>query len=545
MTRLRPLLAAAVVFLIFAGIYTTAVVKLDNTNIGTTNGLWKTAMIRGWEKGTGNNLDSGEWLYAPLYGRLCRLIPDRWVSYGTPGPIVTFRKMALLNALFGSLASSVVFLFVMRFFASVLAAFAATLAHACAAFVIVNSINSEDIIPAYTFFLLTTYFLFSYLQTNRLVYFFVSIPCCALLTLLHWTLMIPTLAGVITVGMLLVIKDWRRVWILPTFLGLFLTLLYLFMLWFGRMHSIREILYPSKAGPSGYLGLHWTKVLYAFIGIGNYFLGGRNLDDYRIAFGDPQILQWMRLSWLFAIVTITALVFAAVQRNSPPLVRLLAIFALAIFGVGQMEHLYSQPEDPQSQIQPMFASIAGVIVILEAVGRAFGERAGRLLAFAMAGAFMLEGAFNVIVTSQTRGEDGRFMSSALDLAQKFPPETTVMVTHGWEPWNTWIYAETYAGNSDRYRARNIALVNGLLEHPGLPVLDAADLVAKEIADQKIQGRRLVTNVLWVGSKDDFAYGLTNLVDIGQARTYTDRLFGQFHAGQSWDTPVGKFVELLK
>src|ERR1700722_20361007 len=83
----RSLIAAGFAFLFFASIYLGAVVVLDNTNIGTTNGLWKTPLVRGWEKGTSHKLDSGEWLYPPLYGVLCRAIPDARVSY-------TFRKMA-------------------------------------------------------------------------------------------------------------------------------------------------------------------------------------------------------------------------------------------------------------------------------------------------------------------------------------------------------------------------------------------------------------------------------------------------------------------
>jgi hypothetical protein len=544
-SRHWSLLSAVLIALIFGSIYATAVVKLDNTNIGTTNGLWKTPMIRGWEKGTGRDLDNGEWLYQPLYGRLCRLIPDRWVAYGTPGPIVTFRKMAMLNAMFGGLASAVVFLLAMRFLSTLLASFVATLAHACAAFVIVNSVNSEDIIPAYTFFLLTTYFLFSYVQTNRLLYLFLAVVCCALVTLLHWTLMIPTLTGVIVVGLVLGFKDRRRAWMPPVFFGVFLVLLELFMLGFGHIHSIREVLYPAKAGPSGYLGLHRSKLIYASIGIGNYFLGGRNISDYRTAFGDWHILQWMKFSWVFAIGTITALVIAVAHRSSPPVLRLLAIFGLVIFGMGELEHLYSQPEDPQSQIQPMFATILGVIVILYAAGRIGNAFAARWFAVASIAVFMLEGAFNIIVSKQVRGEDSLFMKYALDLAHKFPPETDVIVTHGWEPWNTWIYSETYEGDSSRFGARNIAVVNGLVEHPGIPVLQAADFMAKQVSDQIDQGRHVVTNVIWVGSKADFAYGLTNIVDIGQAREYTDRLYDAFHAGKSWDTSVGKFVELLK
>ena len=569
MTTSRSLIAAVFVFLTFASIYLVAVVELDNTNIGTTNGLWKTPTIRGWEKVTGHKLDSGEWLYPPLYGLLCRLIPDRWVSYGIHGPVVTFRKIALLNAMFGGLASGAVFLLAVRFLVSVFASLVAVLGHACAAFVILNSINSEDIIPAYTFFVLTVLCLFAYLDSDRIVYFIGSIFCCAMLTLLHWTLMIPTLAGVVSVGLVLLVEDRRRAWMLPVFFGLFLILLELFRLGFGpskssemkwvlsasqsptgsvgfeRIDSVWHILYPSKTALDGFLGFRWTKVTYAFIGIGNYFLGGRYVGDYRAAFADPNSVGWMGMSWLFAMVTLGALVWASIRRSSTEMVRLLAVFGLAVFSVGEMEHLYAQPQDPQSQIQPMFATILGVIVILEGLRRIDRPYKVRLLALALGGIFLLAGGYNALLMLGSRGEDGRFMKEANELAQAFPPETTVMVTQGWEEWNTWIYAETFGGDWTRYLERNIGLVNGFIRHPGVTPTDVADLMAKQIADEMAKGHRVVANVVWAGSRDDFAYSLTNVADIEPARIYTDRLYGAFRVGRSWDTSAGRFVELQK
>jgi hypothetical protein len=541
-----------IVFLIFASIYLVAVVELDNTNIGTTNGLWKTPMVRGWEMGTSHKLDSGEWLYLPLYGVLCRAIPDGRVSYGTHGPVVTFRKMALLNAMFGGAASAIVFLLAMRFLGSVLLSSIVVLAHGCAAFVILNSINSEDIIPAYTFFVLMTFCLFAFLDGGRIGYLAGAGVCCAMLTLLHWTLMIPAAAGVIAVGIL----NWRRSWMLPLFFGLFLIVLDLFTLgfrppkpgdWvtiagapspettpFEGFESIRQVVYPSKTAPNGYLGFRWNKVVSASIGIGNYFLGGKNIGDNRVAFADPKILGWMRISWAFAMVTLAALVWGALRRSS------LAIFGLAVFAVGQMEHLYSQPQDPQSQIEPMFASILGVIVLLEGFGHV------RFLAVAMGAVFFLEGGFNAKVMLESRGEDSRYMKQSNELAQVFPPEDSVLVSQGWEEFNTWVFAETFDGNPRRYMARNIGLVNGFIaRRPGETASEAADLMAQKIGEALAAGNHVAANVVWVGSREDFAYSLTTLASIEDARVYAERLYSAFHTGRSWDTSAGRFVELQK
>ena len=100
---------------IVACIYLCLIVTIDNTNLGTTNGLWKTPSVSAWEHHTGTPVDSGGFLYFPIYGTLARLIPDSLVEYGTHTPVPTFRKMALLDGLLGGIASGFVFFLAMVF----------------------------------------------------------------------------------------------------------------------------------------------------------------------------------------------------------------------------------------------------------------------------------------------------------------------------------------------------------------------------------------------------------------------------------------------
>jgi hypothetical protein len=51
-----------------------------------------------------------------------------------------------------------------------------------------------------------------------------------------------------------------------------------------RYHiPIWAAIYPTKAEAGGWLGLNAEKLLYLFIGIGNYFSGGQNSTDYRFS----------------------------------------------------------------------------------------------------------------------------------------------------------------------------------------------------------------------------------------------------------------------
>jgi hypothetical protein len=138
---------------IVAAAYLCLVVTIDNTNLGTTNGLWKSPAVFAWGHEYDGPLDSGGVLYAPVYGFLTSLIPDSLLQYGTPAEDLTFRKIAVLNAIFGGLASGLISFLALRFTASLFAAGVISLVHAGTAFVLLNSINSEDIIPSYAFFL--------------------------------------------------------------------------------------------------------------------------------------------------------------------------------------------------------------------------------------------------------------------------------------------------------------------------------------------------------------------------------------------------------
>jgi hypothetical protein len=138
------------------------------------------------------------------------------------------------------------------------------------------------------------------------------------------------------------------------------------------------------------------------------------------------------------------------------------------------------------------------------------------------------------------------MKQSNELAQVFPPEDTVLVSQGWEEWNTWVYAETFEGDSRRYVTRNIGLVNGFIaRHTGTTPEEAADAMAQKIGEALAAEHRVVANVVWVGSRENFAFSLTTLASIEDARIYADRLYGAFHVGKSWDTSAGRFVELLK
>jgi len=540
------LLCAILLSLCLAFIYIALIVKIDNTNLQTTNGLWKTPSVYSWEHGTGRPLDSGGFLYFPSYGYLSRLIPDRLVSYGIHGDVVTYRKLAMLNAVFGAFASGVVFLLALRLTESIPAALLVFFAHASSAFVLLNSLNSEDVIPAYTFFVICTGLLLEYWVTRRLFFLLLAAPFLALVTLFHWTLMIPCAAAIASVEAYDMFQHKRLRWSGLAFILIFVGLIKISLLIISartsQVFSVWQTIYPSKAsGAAGWVGFRWEKIPLALIGMGNYFCGGFNAGDYHGFFSVHR--NTVLSSYLYFVPTGLACAWALWSRSVESKIRQMALFAGTLFSMGELEHFYGEPSDPQSQIQPMFMTVVGLTILLWAL-RKF--KAARAFRWAGIGLFVLlaaNGATNLHFMLQTQGADSQSVEAVKRFAQLFPPANTVVITQGLEGFNTWLWLELDRGNTELYLTRNILLASTFSTHAGITGTDAATLTKKLIGKAMDDGHRVIANAIWTGERNQFVGSLEEVTGDQQASTYYNLLRPAFDIGQSFDTPYGRFVEL--
>jgi len=572
---------ALLVALIVACAYVGLVVTLDNTNLGTTNGLWKAPDVVAWEHGSHLPLDSGEFLYLDLYGHLVRLIPDSWLQYGVPAPDVTFRKMAMLNALFGGIASGMVFLLAWQFTNSRLAAASLVLLHAGAGFVLLNSINSEDILPAYSCFLTSAVCWFEFVQrgSDRLLkkspqpplpngrgsvtagklvaaflsrarqqpakaLFVLSALFLAFATLLHWTVMAPALVAFAAAFFFLALRNKMLLGTAAAWFFLFLVFLQaLLLLALPRLHiPVWVALHPGKADAGGWVGLLAGKWRYFLIGAGNYFSGANNLSDYKTAFGNSSILHSMLVSWVYLAVTLTACLVTLLRRNSRRDEKVLAIFAITLFAVGEAGAIYSQPQDPQMQIEPMFATMAGAILLVGSGRLATLWRGG--LVGLLAVVAVANGAWNIHLMRPGAGQDSAALAAVDEMERLFPRDRTIIVCHGFEGWTTWQYVVGWRGNAKAFHQSEVQLARPFTLNRGITGVAAADIVSKEIDAALGSGFRVVSAVLWTQSPDQMIGSLTTVTTEAEAKTYEAILRKEYRAGTHWNTRVGPFVEIL-
>jgi hypothetical protein len=541
-TRLYIFYALAIAAIVVC-LYACLVVTTDNTNLGTTNGLWKAPSVSAWEHHTGTPVDNGGFLYLPVYGALARLIPDSVVQYGAHTPLPAFRKMALLNALLGGIASGLVFFLAMRLTSSFRAAGLVVIAHAGAAFVILNSINSEDIIPAYTWFVAAIVFFFEFLRSGKLAHYLGSAFFMALATLFHWTLMAPGLAAFGAVYAMIVAKTAmanKRIYFAAGAAWLFVFLCFVqavILLCLPRYHiPIWAVIYPTKAEAGGWLGLNAEKLFYLFIGIGNYFSGGQNSTDYRFSF-QGAFLKLTILSWVYGLVTLGTCVAALVRKRATPAIQYLSVFALVLFAAGELGAVYSQPQDPQMQIQPMLACTLGLILLARKLH-------APLLIASLALLAAINGAWNVHLFRQQAAGDSLALSGIKQLDVLFPKDRTVLVSQGFEGWVTWQRAILWAGDRQGFVEHNLLLTDPFINHRGISGADAALLMTKAIDHALAAGMGVAAAELWTQTPEEFSSSLTTVTTLEQARIYDAILRRRYRSTRSWNTALGQFVEIV-
>jgi len=531
---------------IVAAAYLCLVVTIDNTNLGTSNGLWKSPAVFAWGHEHTGPLDSGGILYAPVYGVLTRLIPDSLLKYGTPAPDLTFRKMAVLNSLFGGLATGLVCFLGLRFTYSPVSAGIVSLMHGGAGFILLNSINSEDIVPAYAFFLGATVCFFEYLHRGGIRLYAASAFLLALATLFHWTVMAPALAAIGAVYSVLLTLRRAFFWAGTAWLFLFLVflqgLVLLALPW--RHIPVWAVLLPGKADSAGWVGFFGEKGWNLLVGMGNYFAGGNNMGDYKAALANAAILHLMLVSWTVLAVALTVSTVTLVRRPAASGLPLLAVFGIALFLAGEAGAVYSQPQDPQMQIEPMFAVIPGMILLMRRDSGLVGNLWRPGLAGVLALVGVANGSWNVHLMRAGSGQDSKALWAIAEMDRLFPRDTTVIVWHGFERWTTWQYVLLWRNDSEGFLRNTVHLTMAFTMNRGITGRQAAAITTAQIDADLARGQRVVAAALWTQPAEEFAGAFTTVTTEADARTYLALLRDHYRTGERWNTPIGPFVELL-
>ncbi len=522
---------------------------LQNVHIISSNGMYKSIQAEPWITDPSTaRLDPSNYLFFPLYGIAARLLDALGILRGVP-----WKQFAYLNAFWASLGTVVVYAFALRLTGRALVAVLASVFHLGCGFVLLLSVISEDIMPGYV--LVLGALALAGLWFDRPTWKRIALVgvLFTLGWLIEWRLMFPSLPALALALLVAPEPIGRRLGhVLVLVASILATSGIVQLSWEGHNGAIglHDILWTGKGVATGWAGVSWDKAWMMLSGVGNYlFLVG--------GFVDPRSAREVLLPLSFSVVVQVSILTASVillwPRRHDPRLRSVAIVFLGTLGAGQVLNLYSQPQDPQMQLNVMpWLTVAWALLLAALLP------SRRVIAAALAVLSFAPFAWNVAALAKWRGDDPRWIAAAAALEKRFPPESSVFLYFGYEPITTWKYAlwsRTWdwdnkvaippAPSADP-KFKWIALNAGAIRHPDWTGPEHAAALKRDIDLALDRGYRVIVSDLWAWPPDVLAAYLGTVAASGRTDAIYHMLHDDFRATEAFKDPIaGTYYELQR
>ena len=396
----------------------------DNAQGGLTgNGVFKSLELKPWVVDPASApLYPANYLFYPAYGALCRGLDLLGVFSGDPR-----RQVTILNALSASLCLCAVYSMARQVTGDRLVALLTALFHIASSFVMFLAIVNEDILPSYTL-MFAAMALGAVWFTRPTAARVVAVATLfSLAWLFEWRLMFPTLPALLAALWLCERRPAMRLgWIALFLATMVATAGAVAAAWQGHNGAVGplDLLWTGKAVNSVWAGFTWPKVGYLWDGMVAYLLGAGVAAIPGIPGWD--IWRYASTLWMLAIAAVAVPMLWRARADNWA-VALAAVFGIT-FVAGEVMNLYSQPQDPQMQINVMAWLTPGWMLVLLAARRRWGRNG---LA-ALAGLSMTLFAYNIWSLAPLRGLDTAWRQAIERLERDADPARTVFVLHDFD-----------------------------------------------------------------------------------------------------------------
>lgn len=549
MTRTAPAWQLLLAFVLSLAVLCGLIGWLQNVHIISSNGMYKSIQAEPWIVSPWTaRLDPSNYLFFPLYGVSARLLDALGILRGVP-----WKQFAYLNAFWASLGTVVVYAFVHRLTGRAAVAALSSVFHLGCGFVLLLSVISEDIMPGYVFVLASM--ALAGLWFDRPTWKRIAIVgvLFTLGWLIEWRLMFPTLPALVLALLVAPEPTGRRLGhVLVLVASILATSGIVQLSWEGHNGAIglHDILWTGKGVATGWAGLSWDKAWMMLSGVGNYLLlvGG---------FVDPRSAKEALFPLTFSVLVQAAIFLASAillwPRRHDPRLRAVAIVFLGTLGAGQVLNFYSQPQDPQMQLNVMpWLTVAWALLLTAQLPSRRGV--GIVLAVLSFAPF----AWNVAALAKWRGDDTRWLAATAALEKRFPPDSSVFLYFGYEPITTWKYAlwsRTWdwdnkvaippAPSADP-KFKWIAVNAGAIRHPGWTGPEHAAALKRDIDLALDRGYRVIVSDMWGWPPDVLAAYLGTVAASGRSDAIYRMLHDDFRATEVFRDPIaGTYYELQR
>jgi hypothetical protein len=547
--RLGTIFDLALIVLGGSALLIAIVLWFDNAQGGLTgNGVFKSLELKPWVVDPANApLYPSNYLFYPLYGALCRLLDLLGVFPGDPR-----RQMTILNAVSCALSLGVVYLLIRSLTASRLVGLLAALFHLASSFVMFLAIINEDIMPSYTVLLAAMALGSIWLARPTAPRVIAVAVLFSLAWLMEWRLMFPTLPALLAALWLCEKRiEWKLVWIALFLAVMVATAAVIAWAWQGHEGSVGpfELIWTGKAVRSVWAGFTWAKVGYLWDGMVAYLLGAGVAAIPGIPGWD--IWRWVATVWMLAIAFV-ALPFLWRHWADPRTRALSAVFGIT-FLAGQVFNLYSQPQDPQMQLNVMAWLTVGWAVVLVAVGER--RRWGRRGLAGLAGLSAALLAYNVWSLEPLRGLDSAWEGAIERMEREASPSRTVWLMHDFD-W-AMVYGSLYWGLNEPGtealgpapqkdpKFKWIGFTGQVLRHPDWSDQELADDLRRSIDRALDLGYDVLVVRLWGMDLAQLEVATGMVASSARLDALRRELRDDYIATQAFIDPVAGAVDRLK
>ncbi len=521
----------------------------DNTQTVTSNGVFKALTVRTWMADPANaRLDPSNYLYYPLMAVLCRLLDIVGVMPGDPR-----HQLSIINAFFAAISLCIIYRLVLHLTGQRLIAWAAAAFHLAGGFFFNLAVSNEDILPSYAALLGAMALAVVWLPEANWKRIAGLSTLFTLAWLLEWRLMFPTLPGLLLAIAMAPGTVWQRIGRLSLFLALMVGLAKVaILLWGphqGNVGPVEELLWTGKGVYTGWAGFAESKLVFLWVGVTEYLVGGSNLGN--LNFLSPLLPEMYVSTAIIGLIGVISLIIILRHWTSPG-IRFAAVIFGTTFVAGEVMNLYSQPQDPQMQLNVMPWLTIGCALAVASVGQ-WRPAVAATAVVALAAALL---SYNIHRIMPLRGGENVWRQVLQRFEVTTDPARTVFLFHGFDQivsemfyeWNgDWTYfARLGPAPNETPKAKLLVLVNGFIHHPSDTAEQSAQRIESQISRAIDLGYKIVTNNVWERSEADFVSSMSTVADQAKASALYRMLHGSFAGTLLFDDPQsGRYFVLEK
>ena len=522
---------------------------LQNVHIITANGMYKSIQAEPWIDDFAHaRLDPSNYLYFPLYGASARLLDALGILRGTP-----WKQFAYLNAFWASLGVAAVYGFVLCLTGEARIAVPAALFHLGCGFVLLLAVINEDIMPGYVLVLVSMLLAGLWFDRPTVLRVVLVGVLFTLGWLVEWRLIFPTLPALVLALAIAEAPLKRRAGLIAVLLvTVVATAGIVQQLWEGHSGAVglHDLLWTGKAVDSGWGGLGVGKLWMMLAGVGGYLVA---LGTLATPVEAQRAALPLALSALVQLAILAACVAVSWKHRADPRLRAAAVVFLGTLAAGEVLNFYSQPQDPQMQVNVMaWLTVAWALLLWAAWQR--GRRAFAVLAVLSAVPIVL----NMVSFARFRGGDADSLAALATIERRLPPESTVFVYWGFEYITMWQYAlwsRTWDWDgqaivapapSNEPKFKWIAIDAGAIRHPRWTAAEHAQAIRSDLELAFARGYRVVIADIWAWSEPELAGRLAGLSAADRAPAIHAMLHADYEAAPLLELPtVGTYYELRR